>query len=250
MGHRVRPDTGNLYVTELGNNRVQEFSAAGAFITTFGSAGSGNGQFNGPHAVAVNSSGTVYVADTGNNRMEEWAAPKAPGEPPVFATAFIPPSNIEGSFREPEAVAVDPSGDMFVADSGHDRVVEFNSNREYVRQFGSEGGGEGQFKHIKGIAANAAGDVYVTDYENNRVQEFGPSGEHLRSFGSSSPGPGQLIKPTGVAVDSSGDVWVLNTSGTLVQEFSSTGTSLSGFGTASGAFGTAAAWRSRVGTCT
>ena len=84
------------------------------------------------------------------------------GEPPTFATAFTP-SNIEGSFKEPEAVAVDPSGNIFVADSGHDRVLEFNSKREYVRQFGSEGSGEGQFKGIEGIAANAAGDVYVTD---------------------------------------------------------------------------------------
>ena len=233
-GIATDPTTGNLYVTELANNRVQEFSSTGAFIATFGSQGSGTGQFSGPRAVAVRTTGIVYVADTGNQRVEEWAAPKKAGEAPTFSLSFTPPNNIEGSFREPEAVAVDPSGNIWVADSGHDRVLEFNSERKYLRQFGSEGTGEGQFKGIKGIAANASGDVYVTDSGNNRVQEFGPSGEHLRSFGSSAPGPGQLLRPTGIAIDSSGNVWVLNTSGTLVQEFSSTGTSISGFGSAAG----------------
>jgi DNA-binding beta-propeller fold protein YncE len=233
-GIATDPTTGNLYVTEPANNRVQEFSSAGAFIAAFGSQGSGVGQFSNPRGLAVGPTGIVYVADTANQRVQQWAAPKTAGEPPTFAASFTPPNNIEGSFKEPEAVAVDPSGNIWVADSGHDRVLEFNSERKFLRQFGSEGSGEGQFKGIKGIAANASGDVYVTDSGNNRVQEFGPSGEHLRSFGSSASGPGQLLRPTGVAVDSSGNVWVLNTSGTLVQEFSSTGASVSGFGSASG----------------
>jgi subtilase family serine protease len=55
--------------------------------------------------------------------------------------ASFTPNDIEGSFREAKAVAVDQSGDIFVADSGHDRVVEFNSAHAYLRQFGSEGTG-------------------------------------------------------------------------------------------------------------
>jgi tripartite motif-containing protein 71 len=144
-----------------------------------------------PKGIAVGSSSTVYVADTANNRIEEWAAAKVAGEPPTYATSFTPPNNIEGSFREPDAVALDPSGNIWIADSGHDRVIEFNSKHEYLRQFGSEGTAEGQFKAISGIAANAAGDVYVTDYGNNRVQEFSPTGGFLRQFGSS----GLRIRP-------------------------------------------------------
>ena len=78
--------------------------------------------------------------------------------PEGFCTSFIP-ENIEGSFKEPNGVAIDPSGNIFVADPGHDRVLEFNSERKYLRQFGSEGTGEGQFKGIGGIATDASGDV-------------------------------------------------------------------------------------------
>ncbi len=139
----------------------------------------------------------------------------------------------EAGFSEPDAVAVDPSGDIFVADSAKDQILEFNSERKLLRQFGSEGSGEGQFKGIGAIAANSAGDVYVTDPGNHRVQEFGPAGEHLRSFGSSTLKGGQLLAPTGIAIDSAGDVWVLNAagaSGDRIVEFSSEGAELTKFG--------------------
>jgi sugar lactone lactonase YvrE len=157
-----------------------------------------------------------------------------------FCTSFAAPTNLEGSFREPTAVAVDPSGNIWVADSGHNRVLEFTSKREYLRQFGSEGTGQGQFSGIQGIAANSAGDIYVTDAKNDRVQEFSPTGEFLRQFGSPGSGNGQFLGPNGIAVDSSGNVWVLDTFNYRVEEFSATGTFLSQFGsqgTGNGQFG-------------
>jgi DNA-binding beta-propeller fold protein YncE len=64
------PTTGDLFVSEAGNDRVQKFSPERSFIATFGS---GAGQFSVPLGVAVGSSGIVYVADTGNDRVQEWA---------------------------------------------------------------------------------------------------------------------------------------------------------------------------------
>ena len=62
--------SGNVYVSDFSNNRIQKFTSNGTFITKWGSPGSGEGQFNRPENVAVDSSGNVYVGDTGNNRIQ------------------------------------------------------------------------------------------------------------------------------------------------------------------------------------
>jgi hypothetical protein len=66
--------SGNLFIADTANNRIEEFSAAGSFIAAFGSGGPGPGQFSAPKGVAVGSSGVFYVADSANNRVEEWVA--------------------------------------------------------------------------------------------------------------------------------------------------------------------------------
>ena len=154
---------------------------------------------------------------------------------PTYTTAIASYQEPEARFSEPNAVAVDPSGNIWVADNGRDRIVELNSSRQFVRQFGEAGSGQGQFNGIGGIATNSSGDVYVTDTGNSRVEEFGPSGEYLRSFGAATyPTPGPLSNPGAIAVDSSGNVWVLNAYGNpeggRIAEFSATGTLITKFG--------------------
>jgi len=229
-GIAADPVNGNLDVTEVGNDRVQEFSSAGNYIAAVGSSGSGAGQLSDPRGVTVNSKRGVLIADSGNKRIEEWTAAKTVGEPPTYATSFSAPDDIEGGLAEPDAVAIDPSGDIWVADSSHDRVLEYNAKHEYLRELGSEGTGQGQFRGIRGIAVNRKGDVYVSDYGNNRVQEFSSEGQFIMKFGTAGAGKGQFIEPTGIAIDSAEDVWVLNTYGVPVQEFSSAGEYMSGFG--------------------
>ena len=65
--------SGNVYVADSGNNRIQKFTSTGTYVTQWGSSGSGNGQFNYPFGVAVDGSGNVYVADSNNNRVEKFS---------------------------------------------------------------------------------------------------------------------------------------------------------------------------------
>ena len=87
-----------------------------------------------------------------------------------------------GQLERPEGVATDSSGDVWVADTGHDRVQEFNSKGEFVREFGAEGSGSGSFNSPRGIAVDTKGDVWVADTNNYRVQEFNSKGEFVRAF--------------------------------------------------------------------
>jgi hypothetical protein len=71
------PSTGDLAVTDTGNDRVEEFLPTGTYIATFGSAGSGNSSFADPKGIAVTSNGTLDIADTGNNRVTVWGPSEA-----------------------------------------------------------------------------------------------------------------------------------------------------------------------------
>jgi DNA-binding beta-propeller fold protein YncE len=144
-----------------------------------------------------------------------------------FCASLSSYESSEVKLGTPNAVAIDPtSGDLWVAESAQDRVLEFNSQRKYLRQFGSEGSGNGQFMGIAGIATNSSGDVYVADAANNRVQEFSSEGAYIRQFAA--------YKVSAIAVDSEGNVWVdqMSLPGGHIQEFSSTGVLLSQFGSA------------------
>jgi IPT/TIG domain/NHL repeat len=143
---------------------------------------------------------------------------------PAFATSFAP-EGIAGSFKDPQAVAVDPGGNIWIAESRQNRVLEFNPERKYVRQFGEEGSGAGQFKGIGGIATSASGEVYVIDTGNQRVQEFSPLGTYIRQFAAG--------YASAIAVDPEGNVWVADLGvlcGGRVAEYSPTGTYRGQFG--------------------
>ena len=199
-GIATDPTTGNLFISEVGNDRVQEFGPSGSFITSFGSGGSGTEQLSDPQGLAVNSSGKVYVADAGNGRVSEFAA----GEPPTFAGALTAYENPEAKLGQPTAVAIDPTTqDFWVAEGASDRVLEFSPEHKYLRQFGQAGTGNGQFQGIGGIAVNKLGDVYVIDTGNHRIQEFSKEGAYITQFRAGSA--------TAIAVDSQGtegNVWV------------------------------------------
>ena len=64
--------SGNVYVTDWLNHRVQKFDGEGTFLTKWGTQGSGDGQFEQPQGIAVDGSGNVYVADTENDRVQKF----------------------------------------------------------------------------------------------------------------------------------------------------------------------------------
>ncbi len=227
----TEPSSGDLYVSETGTDRVQVFSPAGAFVTTFGSPGSGSGQLSNPGGLAIATGGTVFLTDTANRRLQEWSA----GSPPTYSQSITHYESPHAAFTGPNALALDPSGDLWVADSAADQLIKLNPERtKALVQLGSEGSGQGQFKGISAIATSSAGDLYAADSGNARIQEFGPAGEFIRSFGSSALKGGQLLAPSAIAIDASGNVWVLNpagASGDRIVEFSAEGAELSKFGT-------------------
>ena len=190
------------------------------------------------------------------------------------ATASIAPGPFyvmqleHGNFQRPGGVAVDGNGNVFVLDSGSDRIVEFDHAGEYTREFGSAGSEDGQLNDPDGIAVAANDDVWIADTGNNRIEEFGADGEYLSSFAApehpegiavgghgsvwvsagghgglrqfgengefvrdvGASGEGELRQPEGLAADAQGDVWVSDWSRSRVEEFNEAGEFLRRFG--------------------
>lgn len=128
------------------------------------------GGFNFPVGLTVDGSGNVYVAETGNNRVQKLS----PGEAFVFQIGRSDEASgsANGEFSSPNDVALDSDGNIFVTDSGNNRVQKFNSSGTYVSKFGSTGTGDNQLSTPSGIAIDANNDIYVVDNGNNRVVKY------------------------------------------------------------------------------
>lgn len=162
---------GNLYVADSGNHRVQKFDPEGGFIAEVGSLGGDEGEFNEPWGVAVDSEGNLYVADTWNNRIQKFDRDLN------FVTQWGQPASDLSNpkpydFWGPRDVAIDPEGNVWVADTGNGRILKFTGDGAFLSGLGKPGSELGQLREPVGIEIAANGDIFVADAWNKRIQQF------------------------------------------------------------------------------
>jgi tripartite motif-containing protein 71 len=212
---------GPVYISDTGNNRLTEFWGDGTYLAEIGGPGGlGGAQLSGASGLAVSTGNRqTYVADTAHNRIlvygpegqlqGKWGAGEGNGAAGSQA----------GAFNHPYAVAIGQGYEVYVADTGNDRIVKLSPDGQVIGGWGGRGTGNGRFHAPTGIAADAAGDVFVLDSENNRVQMFDPEGHFLAKWGGRGIGLGQLSQPTAIAVGCEGSVYVADTNNNRVQRF-------------------------------
>jgi len=148
-------------------------AGAGAFgpVSSFGSWGTGPGQFEPEGGIAIGANSHTYVADYVNGRVDEFGADGS------FVRFF-------GSLTEPEGVAVAANGDVYAADLGGNRIVVYSAEGVFLREFGSTGEGAGQMTEPSGLAFDpASGNLFVSDKGLARIDVFTPGGSFVRAFG-------------------------------------------------------------------
>ena len=250
--------TGNVYIADTWNNRVQEFNSNGGFITKWGSSGSGDGQFSAPLGMAVSSTGTVYVADSDNYRVQKFTASGGfitkwgyqgstintfdkpcglavgDGDSGVYVTETINHrlkeftssggleeiwSGVFGPFNWPYGIAISPSGEIYVVDSAISLVEKMDSNGAAELSWGGHGPWNGQFIGPTCVAINANSEVYVADSGNNRIQIFNRFGEYETKFGSFGSGDGQFNSPQGMAINPTGEIYVADSGNNRIEKW-------------------------------
>ena len=181
--------------------------------------------FDVPVGVAADAEGNIYVMDTNHSRVQKF---DSQGN---FLSMWGSEGSGDGQFGailDPHEgrLAVDPQGNVYVIDLKNFRIQKFDSNGNYLTQWGTEGDGEGQFREPLDIAIDKQNNVYVSDVTNSTVQKFDETGRFLLRWGKAGYNDGEFSNVLSVAIAPNENVLVTDATG-RIQRFDSNGLFLS-----------------------
>ncbi|GMW00687.1 MAG: hypothetical protein AMXMBFR84_18240 [Candidatus Hydrogenedentota bacterium] len=159
--------TGDVYVADFNNDRIQVFSNTGTWERTIGTAGSGDGQLNNPSGVFVYN-GELYVADGDNDRVQVFTLTGN------FVRKWGSDGSGPGQFDGTAGITVDASGNVYTGDLGNGRINVFNTQGVFQGDFGELGTAPGQFFNPIALSTDASGNVLVAELSIHRVQAIKP----------------------------------------------------------------------------
>ena len=240
--------SGNIYVADTNNNRIRKITSLG-LVSTLAGSGEGNyadgtgtaAKFYFPNGVCSDSFGNIYVADNGNNRIRK-ITPS--GVVTTFAGSTLT-SSFEGyadgtgtaaQFRNPVGVCSSSIGNIYVTDTGNNRIRKITSTG-LVSTFAGNTISDGvnissRFNNPYGVCSDSSGNIYVADTQNNRIRKITPLGVVTTFAGSGVGVPGfadgvgtsaQFNSPCGLCSDSFGNIYVADTGNQRIRKITSTG---------------------------
>ncbi len=244
---------GNLYISDLMNQRIRKVNTSG-IITTFAGTGTAGFSVDGlaaiaadlhdPNAITVDRHGNLYYADIGTNRIRRI---DAAGIITTYAGYGSPGFSGDGGsataarLNNPYGLAVDTLGNLYIADCSNNRIRKVNTSGiiSTIAGTGTAGfsGDSGaataaRFLAPNSIALDNFGNIYISDYGNHRIRKIDPSGIITTIAGNGSIGfsgdggaatAAMLNYPTGVTVDVSGSVYIADESNQCIRKVNSAG---------------------------
>jgi trimeric autotransporter adhesin len=244
--------SGNFYLADAFNNRIRKIDTSGVITTIAGSgvfSYSGDGgpatsaQLFAPHAAAVDLNGNLFIADTDNNVVREVSSGGIINT--IAGTGTAGSSGDNGPAKSaqlnlPQGIAVDVSGNVFVADTANARVRKISNGT--ITDYAGNGtvgysgdGGNATAATLNtpvGLAVDKSGNLYIADQSNNVVRKVSSAGIITTFAGNGTQGyagnggaatSAQLNGPQGVAADSSGNVFIADTLNAVIREVTSNG---------------------------
>jgi DNA-binding beta-propeller fold protein YncE len=178
------------------------FDASGNLVRSFG-----KGLIVWPHGIFVDAEGNVWIADARGEGAKGHQIHKFSPEGKLLMS--LGKKGVAGkgpdTFDQPADVLVAPNGDIFVADGhdaeGNNRIVKFDKNGKYIKEWGGTGSEKGQLRDPHDLAMDSQGRLFVADRANSRIQIFTQDGEHIAFWT-------QFGRPSGVFIDKNDVIYV------------------------------------------
>jgi len=233
---------GNFYVADTYNHRIRKISPDG-FVTTIAGSTSGyadgkgtTAQFNRPSGICIDTNGNLYVADSENNKIRKITPD---GSVTTLAGSVMGKADGNGTaakFSIPYAICIDPSGNLYVSDSGNDRIRKITPSGNVTTIAPSQ-----DLHTPRGLCRDKTGNLYVTSFTSDVILKITPTEQVSTIAGSVkgyADGTGTTAKfdyPIGIDIDANGNLFVADMSNDRIRKIAPDGsvTSFAGVGTPS-----------------
>lgn len=242
-----------VYVTDTNHKQVQVFDSSGSPVFKFGKDGTGKGQFKFPYGIAGDKDGNVYVADLYNGNISVFTPKgkfikyftdenkkadfiKSPGglrivndklyitdiqKGKVLVYSMSGKKLLEIStatakndpLSAPNAVTVDDQQNIYVSDSGNQRICIFDKTGKFLSLINGSKDGKGDSKLVnpRGIGVLANGTILFVDSMTHYVYGYDQKGNQLYQFGGLGSDREQFYLPNGLFVDDKGEIFITDT---------------------------------------
>lgn len=237
---------GNLFITNFDANNILKTTINGGAISVFagnGSPGNANGSgtnasFNAPGGITIDASDNLYVADQQSSLIRKIS-------PAGLVTTFagngtagaVNGPNLMSSFYNPDGLAIDKSGNLYVADTKNNLIRKISATGSVTTFAGSGTAGSqdgtgtaASFNYPTSITIDASGNLYVADYKSNSIRRITTSGVVSTVAGAGSAGRADGIgtaasfnAPLGLTIDGSGNLFITDAGNYLIRKINITG---------------------------
>ncbi|WP_291274392.1 SMP-30/gluconolactonase/LRE family protein [Flavobacterium sp.] len=236
----------NIYVADAGNHKIRKIDTSGNVTTVAGNGEGGfadgnaaTAQFYYPYGVAVDKYGIIYVADYFNNKIRKITPTGSVSTIAGSVEGYADGYYTNAKFKNPIRVIVDTEQNLYVTDSGNNKIRKISYMGSVSTVAGSSQGysngnsTSAQFSTPTGVNIDVAGNIYVADYENHKIRKISPSGNVTTLTGGDQGYEDGVLTnakfsyPYDIAFDNNGNAYVPDKDNAVIRKITLTGYSVS-----------------------